>query len=296
MPSLNSTLPLSGAPKALIATGNRVLAGLYDIDAVAVVDGQTQDVLGSHASGGVLPNGLAVWNQRYYVSHRNDNSVSIFDLGADALLTRFSVEAMPWGLAVGADNRLYVANFDSDTVTVHDPISGARTNTVAIGGRPSMVLAHNGRVWVTRQEGPTGMVAISGGGSIVSQVAGTPAGTTYMTVDGRTGLIYASHPVLKKIYVVDSNLGQVTAVFAAPGSPYTLAVNTATNQLYAVDAIRSVLYVLDLNNGAFLGQMSVGLQSAEHGGQGLALLNGQLYVANDFERTITVYEAGPCAE
>ena len=295
MPSLESVLPLSGAPKALIATGNRVLVGLYDISAVAVVDDQTQDVLGSHTSGGVLPNGLAVWNNRYYVSHRNDNSVSIFDLSDDRLLTRFNVGAMPWGLAVGADNRLYVANFDSDTVTIHDPISGARTNTVALSGRPSLVLSYNGRIWVTRQEGATGLVSISAGGAIVTQMAGVPAGATYMAADGRTGLLYVSHPGLGRIYVVDTNLGKVTATFVAPGAPYALTVNTATDQLYAVDAARSVLYVLDLATGAFLGQMSVGLQTVEHGGQGLALLNGRLYVANDFERTVTVYRAGSCA-
>lgn len=294
MPSLVNVLPLSGAPNALIATGNRVLAGLYDISAVAVVDGQTQDILGSHASGGVLPSGLAVWNNRYYVSHRDDASVSVFDLSNDQLLARFGVGAMPWGLAVGPDNLLYVANSDSDTVTLHNPVTGALINTVAVSGRPSMVLAHNDRVWVTRQEGAGGLVSISGSGSVVTLIDGVPAGATYMAVDGRTALLYVSHPGLRKIYVIDTNLGTLAATFNAPGAPYALAINTATNQLYAVDAGRSVLYVLDLNNGAFLGQMSVGLQTVEHGGQGLALLNGQLYVANDFERSITVYDAGTC--
>jgi YVTN family beta-propeller protein len=202
---------------------------------------------------------------------------------------------MPWGLAVGADNLLYVANFDSDTVTVHDPISGARTNTVTLSGRPSMALSHNGRIWVTRQEGATGLVSISAGGAIVTSTAGVPAGATYMAADGRSGLLYVSHPGLGRIYVVDTNLSQVTAAFVAPGAPFALTINTATDQLYAVDAARSVLYVLDLATGAFLGQMSVGLQTVENGGQGLALLNGRLYVANDFERTVTVYRAASCS-
>lgn len=295
LPSFHTILPLSGAPKALIATGNRVLAGLYDVDAVAVVDGQTQDLLGSHASGGSMPNGLAVWNSRYYVSHRNNNLVSIFDLATDALLTRFEVDAMPWGLAIGPDNLLYVANFDSDTVTLHDPVSGALMNTASVSGSPSLVLSFNGRVWVTRQEGNTGLVSLTAGGDIVTLVPGVPAGAKHMAVDGRSGLIYISHPALKRIYVVDSNLGKVVATFHAPGAPYALAVNTATNQLYAVDAGRSLLYILDLKDGAFLGQISIGQQSVEHGGQGLALLNGQLYVANDAERTITVFDAGSCS-
>ncbi len=295
MPRLETVLPLSGAPKALIATGNRVLAGLYDISAVAVVDGQTQDLLGSHASGGALPNGLAVWNNRYYVSHRNNDSVSIFELSTDRLLARFETGAMPWGLAVGPDNLLYVANFDSDSVSVHDPISGALVNESPVSGSPSQVLSYNGRVWVTRQQGATGLVSLTAGGAIITSVPGLPAGATYMAVDERSGLIYVGHPGLRRIYVVDSNLGRVVATFAAPGSPYALAVNTATNQLYAVDASRSLLYILDLRDGAFLGQISVGMQTVEHGGQGLALLNGLLYVANDAERTITVYDAGPCA-
>ncbi len=296
LPTFNTTLTLGGAPKALVSTENRVMAGLFDINAVAVIDGNSQEVIGAYSSGGELPNSLSVWKSLYHVSHRNDGTISVFDLATNQLLTRFESGLLPWGLAVAKDGYLYVANFGSDTVTLHDPVSGALLNTVVVSGRPSLLLPYNGTVWVTRQEGQTGLVIVTANVSAasVNPIPGVPAGARHLAVDARTGLLYVSHPGLRKIYVIDSNLRQLVDTFTLPGSPFALAINTVNEQLYAVDAEHSALYILNLQTGAFIGQIPVGRQTMENGGQGLAYLNGLLYVANDGDSTITLLNAGPC--
>ncbi|MCS7039116.1 MAG: C25 family cysteine peptidase, partial [Caldilineales bacterium] len=293
LPTLHTVLSMPGAPKALIAAENRVLAGLFDSDAVAVIDGNTQEILGAHGSGGTLPNGLAVGGGRYFISHRQDGIVSVFDLGSQAPVARFVAGALPWGLALAPDG-LYVANFGDDTVTIHDPMTGVLRNTAYIPGKPSFVLPFNAGVWVTRQEGATGLVVITAGGVIVTPVAGIPAGARHLALDARTGLLYVSHPGERKVYVVDTNLRKLSTVFNVPAAPYALAVNTVNEQLYAVSAETAMLYVLDLRRGTLIGQVPVGRQTVTHGGQGLAYLNGMLYVANDADRTVTVLEAGAC--
>lgn len=293
LPIPYTVLPLPGAPKALIAAENRVLAGLFDSDAVAVIDGNTQDILGAHSSGGTLPNGLAVGSGRYFVSHRQDGIVSVFDLGSQTPVARFTAGALPWGLALAPDG-LYVANFGDDTVTIHDPATGVLRNTAYVPGKPSFVLPFNAGVWVTRQEGATGLVVITAGGVIVTPVAGIPAGARHLALDARTGLLYVGHPGERKVYVVDTNLRKLSTVFDLPAAPYALAVNTVNEQLYAVGAETNMLYVLDLRRGTLIGQVPVGHQTVAHGGQGLAYLNGMLYVANDADRTVTVLEADTC--
>ena len=293
LPVPYTVLPLPGAPKALIAAENRVLAGLFDSDALAIIDSTTQDILGAHSSGGDLPNGLAVGNGRYYVSHRQDGIVAVFDLATQAPVVRFPAGALPWGLALAPDG-LYVANFGDDTVTIHDPVTGVLRNTAYVSGKPSFILPFNAGVWVTRQEGDTGLVVITAGGAIINPVSGIPAGARHLALDARTGLLYVGHPGAHRVYVVDTNLRRLSAVFPLPAAPYALAVNTVNEQLYAVDAETDMLYVIDLRRGILIGQVPVGHQTVAHGGQGLAYLNGFLYVANDADRTVTVLEAGAC--
>ncbi len=293
LPVPHTVLPLPGAPKALIAAENRVLAGLFDNDALVIIDSITQDILGAHNSGGDLPNGLAVGNGRYYVSHRQDGIVAVFDLATQAPVVRFAAGALPWGLALAPDG-LYVANFGDDTVTIHDPVTGMLRNTAYVSGKPSFVLPFNAGVWVTRQEGDTGLVVITAGGAIINPINGIPAGARHLALDARTGLLYVGHPGSHRVYVVDTNLRRLHTVFPLPAAPYVLAVNTVNEQLYAVGAETDMLYVLDLRQGTLIGQVPVGHQTVAHGGQGLAYLNGFLYVANDADRTITVLEAGAC--
>jgi len=295
LPQFFTTIPLNGSPRALAASETRVLVGVAGTDSVAVVDSQTIDLIGSHSSGGHTPSGMTVWNSLYYVSNRDDNRVSIFDLNTDTLLTSFVVGARPQGLAVTSSGYLYVANSAANTVSVHNKISGDLVRTIPLNNAPSQVLALGKTAWVTLSTGSNGLLAIDSTGAILTYIFGIPAGTLGMAADPRTGLIYVSHPVSRKIYVVDSSQRYVVATFSLPVAPYGLAINTVNEQLYVISPDTSQLYVLSLLSGKILGQVRLG-QQTKSGSLGIVFLDGYLYVANDGENSMSVFEAGPCTK
>ena len=201
---------------------------------------------------------------------------------------------------MASDGRLYVANFGSNTVSIHDPLSGALLRTIGLSGSPSLVLAFADSVWVTRQTGDSGLVALDSGGDIIYLATEIPAGARDMVGDPRSHLLYVSHPALHKIFVFGADTRELTATFNLasanpPGAPYALEIDTGNDRLFAIDAGRSLLYILDLLTGQVLGSLPVGAQTVEHGGQGLVYLDGRLYVANDADKSITVFTAGPCS-
>lgn len=295
LPEFRFALPLSGAPRALTATGNRVLAGIAGIDAVAVFDDLTSDLLGVHSSGGNTPAGMAVWESFYYVSHQGDNRISIFDTASNSLITRFVAGAQPWGLDVAQGGHLYVANRGSTMVSIHNAISGALMRTVAVEGSPSLVRAVGSTAWVTRASGPTGLVALDVGGQIVTPILGVPIGAEHMTIDTRRGMLYVSHPGQRKIYVVNMQMRWAVQTFDLAFTPGALEINTLNEQLYVVGAGSDRLMVLNLHTGALIGQVSIGQQSPGVNGQSVAYLNGHLYVTSDVAQNVTIFDARPCS-
>ncbi|MCO6449563.1 MAG: hypothetical protein J5I90_02130 [Caldilineales bacterium] len=294
LPKPYAEFPTDGAPRPLIAVESRVIAGITDRDAIAILDSKPPDLIGALASGGHTPSGLATWGTYYYVSHRDDDSVSIFEAASDNLIKRFNVDDQPIGLAVAPTGQIYVANSTSNTVSVHHALTGARERTVTFPGTPTRVLADDLRVWVTRQSGGSGLVGLAGGGSVVIPVIGVPEGAVNMTRDPISGSVYVAHPGLKKIYVIDPLRFQVINTFNLSVSPRGMAVNSALGQLYVMDSVGDRLLVLDLATGVQLGTIPVGDQTPVDGGQGLVYLDGYLYVANDAAQSISVYETSYC--
>lgn len=294
LPEFQTTLSLSGAPRVLTATGNRVLAGIAGIDAVAVFDDLSSDLLGVYSSGGNTPAGMAVWESFYYVSHQGDNRISIFDTASNSLITRFTAGAQPWGLDVAQGGHLYIANRGSNMVSIHNAISGALMRTVAVEGSPSLVRTVGSTAWVTRGSGPTGLVALDVGGQIITPVLGVPIGGEHMTIDSRRSMLYVSHPGQRKIYGVDMSLRWVVQTFDLGFVPGALEINTLNEQLYVISAGGNKLMVLNLRSGALIGQVDIGQQSAGFNGQSLAYLNGHLYVTSDVEQSMLIFNARPC--
>lgn len=85
------------------------------------------------AGGGAEADGL---------SARHDALVYVADLESDTV----SVVDAPNGLAVSpAGSRVYVSNFNADTLSVIDTATARSTDTVAVGSGPTGVAAARGK-------------------------------------------------------------------------------------------------------------------------------------------------------
>ena len=119
---------------ALNASGATLVVANHDNDSVTIIDTATRAKVdevklapGGGAAGGEYPLGVVVvGDRRAYVTCQRDREVVELDLDRHAVLRRIKVGGQPARLTANrAGTRLYVANANSDTVSVIDRDAGA---------------------------------------------------------------------------------------------------------------------------------------------------------------------------
>lgn len=195
----------------------------------------------------------------------------------------------PHAVAVNsATNRVYIANADSDSVTVLEDTGGGgvvAVANVATGTTPYAVAVNSltNRIYVANADSDTVTVI---------------DGATNSTIEVETGslpMAIAVNPATNKIYVANLGSDTVTVIDgAAPGtntltvqvgeSPFALAINEAANKIYVANVDDDTLTIID---GA---TNSVSAISTGAGPNALAVnpLTGSVYVADFYSNTVTV--------
>jgi YVTN family beta-propeller protein len=112
---------------------------------------------GSALGIGGAPYGVAVRpdGTKVYVTDIDNNRVSVIDVATNAVVGSIAVGKSPWGIAVGADGRAYVANSSDGTVSVIDTFTDTVLGDVAVGNSPTSVAVDGHRVYVTNTNDDT---------------------------------------------------------------------------------------------------------------------------------------------
>ena len=122
------------------ASGALVVVANHENDSVSVIDARGRRVLGDvtlspgdGAPGGEFPSAvLIVGDRRAYVTCQRDREVVVVDPATRAVVQRIRVGGQPTKIVASHDDaRLYVANANSDTVSVIDTASGKVTGELA---------------------------------------------------------------------------------------------------------------------------------------------------------------------
>ena len=211
------------------------------------------------------PNDVAVnaTTHRVYVSGRNDGSLTMIDGVSLAVIKSVPVGQQPWGVAVNpnpAINKVYVANFASDTIHVLNATTLEEVEEIWVGPNPTFVRINE----TTNQV----FVVTYGNNSVV-------------VLDG----------VTNKILHTKSSGG-----FGAWG----LAVNSDLNRVYVSNRDSGSVTTLDGANGfQVIGSQTIvpcGAQGSSPYGLGFNPRNDKLYIACAPERVVNgaaIYSAGP---
>jgi YVTN family beta-propeller protein len=132
---------------------NRVYVANKGSDSVSVLNASTNAVVATIAVGS-RPEGVAVDESanRVYVTNSGDGTISVLDGAVNAEIdmdgnaengvTRIAVGRSPRSVAVGSDS-VYVANYESRSVSVIDRVTGSVRTIADVGGRakPSWLTA-----------------------------------------------------------------------------------------------------------------------------------------------------------
>jgi YVTN family beta-propeller protein len=112
-----------------------VVAGSFD-NVITFIDANSWSSLGDTFSG-VFPTFVAFSpdGSTLVATNRNDNTLSVFDVATRALVNTIPLGASPGYPVITDDGRVFVVNFNDDTVGVVDLAAGAQTSLIPFFGQ-----------------------------------------------------------------------------------------------------------------------------------------------------------------
>lgn len=272
-----------GKPLATIPTGNQPheIAVMGDGSQAAVVSygGTSIDVIDLSARGKVAtiellpnrrPHGLLWMPKSERLIATTEGSASVAIVEPDGSLTM-----IPTGqqgshmVALLDEERAFVANIGSGTVSVLDLKTNRKVTDIAVGGKPEGIAVAAGKVFVGDLTAPRVSVfdatsrrklaELTVGGAAI-RVITSPDGRTVATSNISTGsvtLIDAGTNTVSRSFPVSGEgaAGQVTLIWSADGK-----------RLYAAETARNQVAEIDVASGQVLRRIAVGKN-----GDGLAV-------------------------
>ena len=225
-----------------------------------------------------------------------------------------AVGEFPYGVAVNPiTNMTYVANFDSDSVSVIDEelLTG---NKSTISGRNSTQAGQGNNAAVGHENIKDFPVVVSPYGVAVNPFTNMTYVTSYYlgtvsVIDGRTNSLVgnvtvgdgptsvAVNPFTNLIYVANFNSNTVSVIngttnnvvrdITVGGQPQGVAVNPNTNMTYVTNDLSDTVSVIDGRANSLVGNVTVG-----DGPTGLAVNpnTNTIYVANFNSNTVSVID------
>jgi len=193
----------------------------------------------------------------------------------------------PWPIAVAVNtvtNKIYVANSDSDTVSVIDGANNAVT-TVKVGKSPTEIAVNTitNKIYVAKR-----------GNNTVSVIDGASNNVTTVEV-GKSPVAVAVNTVTNKIYVANSDSDTVSVIDGASNavttvkvgkSPAAIAVNTVTDMAYVANNDSDTVSVI---SGARNDVATVTVE-ASPAAVAVNTVTNKVYVANRNSGTVTVID------
>lgn len=280
------TLNVGAAPKGIAfdETTHRAFVGLANSSAVAVIDLNAFRVMTTWQTDGAgETNGVAFAAGSLFVTKRDTAQVSVLNGATGAFLGNIAVGGLPYGIA-GRGDRVWVANFGDNSVTVIDANTRTVIDTVASSQYPSFAAALKGRTLVS-----------AWGEGVDQYDSADQWAHTYPTGNGTFGL--AVNPNNKKAFVgnrLSSELARlntsaltIESVTAESEPPYALAFNPETNHLWVVLGASNRVRVRAGDTFAELKTVAVGAQGSE-GGDTIGVWNNYVLVANAAAGTLTI--------
>lgn len=246
-------LPTGSQPHeiAIMGDGTQAAVVSYGGETIDVID---LDPLGKVATINLAPNrrphGL-VWlprSERLIATTEGSQSVAIVE--PDGKLTSIATgQQGSHMIALHGEDKAFVANIASGTVTALDLVRNAKLTDIPVGGKPEGIAVAGGKVFVGDLERPRLTVLDAAtheklaelivGGNAIRTIA-SPDGRTVATSNISTGSVtlvdVATHSVLRSFPISGSaEAGQVTLTWSRDGKRL-YAAETARNQVAEIDA------------------------------------------------------------
>jgi YVTN family beta-propeller protein len=237
----------------------RIFVANRDSDTVSVIDGSTNEVV-ANISVGAKPIDVAIdrseedINTLIFASNSNSDTVSVIDGSTNEVVATIKVRQEPVDLAINdIINRLYVANYQNDTVSVIDYYlsknEGFKNETVdniQVGDGPSSIDFNSitNRVYISNSESDTVSVI---DGSTNEVVANIPVGTDPSSIEVNTedNLIYAANYLSNTVSVIDGSTNEVIDSISVNEFPFIVVYNPVNKITYVTHLSQNILSMIN---------------------------------------------------
>ena len=247
--------------------------------------------------------GSNLTTHRIYVASRDTSQVFEVDEHTGALIRKIAVGLQPFGVAVNSTtNKIYVANFASDTLSVISGATGKVIKTISFApfGEPTYVAINEitNHIYVPLHRG--GRLAVINGftDSLISTLE-VGGGAFGVAVDPLLNRIHVSCRDTRVVRVVDGTANTVLwdQSIHPDGVPYALGIDPAPGRLYisfasVLDDPRQVLvYRIPASGPSLLATLKVGY-GGPNGGGGIAAnpITHHVFVTNAADDSVTVID------
>ncbi len=221
-------------------------------------------------------------------------AVATIDLGNP----KIDNNANPQGVAVNSiTNRIYVANANSNNVSVIDGATNAEIGSIKVGEFPFGIDVNHiaNRIYVVNVKDSNVSVIDGNTNTVVSSID-VENDTRNIAVNHVTNRIYVSGGETHKVTVINGETGKVAASIAGGLFPRDIAINTQTNRIYVANGGDNSVSVIDGSTNSVIALIEgLGLDNipgANEQSFGLAVnpLTNRLYVSNGSTDKVNVID------
>mgnify|MGYP000150237645 CR=1 FL=1 len=197
------------------------------------------------------------------------------------IIATISVGSSPQGIAFdSANNRMYVANYGPNTVSVINTATNAVIATISVGSNPYDVAfdSANNRMYVANYGGNTVSVIDTSDNSVDPSTISVGSGPRDITFDSANNRMYVTNTGSNNVSVINTATNAVIATISVGSSPRGVAFDSANNRMYVVNNGPNNVSVIDTSDNS-VDPSTISVGSSPHG-IAFDSANNRMYVVN----------------
>lgn len=273
-----NTVQVGSLPFGVTAGADLIWVANSGIDQVALIDPQTRRVVSNIGTGPVTgPRSIAVGEQWAVVANTGDRSVILIDVALRVPGPTIGVGEDPVDVVI-VGNEAWVANALGNSVSVVN-LDTQAVDTMFVGNRPEGITFGSERIFVSNllDNNVTVIDRASRGGLLSIPTGNAPGGILH-----HDGQVFVANGQDGTITVIGSDSLTVLGTVSVFGEPAEMTVGP-NGLIWVTQLVGGRLMAIDPVTYEVVREETLGTSSG-----GIASINGELWVSNADEGSVTV--------